>query len=713
MTTPAANHTSSLLLPPSSSPHSLPPTTSPPPQTPCPAAGLVPVAVASADPASTRSLHRPSTEQQKLAAVVVDDDNDSRGAPHSKAAASSETAEPFTSKLRQHRLSSKPSFSTILHTPSTTTTTSSNNNNNSSSSSSTTVGEDLSHIANLARDRLSPVLSTLGIKAKTSASSLRSRNPSVSHAKTYSTGAAASSQGIWNGSSNLAPRQTLAASHVSAASLASQDEPLTRTEKHTPDVTLERPSLDSRQSSDTRRLLRRDPPSSSRLQQSDSMPAMITPQNKMHQTSSRLLRMTDEERPFTRDFKDLFSTLMVSLPLSAHRVRWQKIDHTFTSEEAINNLGSLKFSQSNRMPDPKDPSRIVTTTTTTTFSMAKEMARSVCQRFMDARFIEPADGKTAGIFPLKGALWQMSPKGMHVLQRFCQRNGIAQRHVLDVLDSPRNTMQLVILERDASSDKLSSDRATVDVIFRRFAGIDGPNIKASVNTSDSDSVSDYYNGLVGVKMAREREIAGRGKVQNSFTGKAAVDWLLDCCTTVDRRETHEIAELFVTQGLLYTVAEDKVYARQNLSASRFQPTKDAIYALTEKGQRAAGWIKRSSSPVSHEPRETARSNNQNANRGGGGVGGAPRDSNNNRLLVIVNDAALRLLFREYLRDTHCEENLSFYLEVRDFTHTYDISERAKAFTRLDAIRENLAAAYGTSANLVSLVSSLPVRANVC
>ena len=49
--------------------------------------------------------------------------------------------------------------------------------------------------------------------------------------------------------------------------------------------------------------------------------------------------MTDEERPFTRDFEDLFSTLMVSLPLTAHRVRFQKIDHTFTSEEAINNLG--------------------------------------------------------------------------------------------------------------------------------------------------------------------------------------------------------------------------------------------------------------------------------------------------------------------------------------------------------------------------------------
>lgn len=402
--------------------------------------------------------------------------------------------------------------------------------------------------------------------------------------------------------------------------------------------------------------------------------------------------MTDEERPFTRDFEDLFSTLMVSLPLSPHRVRFQKVEHTFTSEEAINNLGSLKFSQSNRMPDPKDPSRIVTTTTTTTFSMAKEMARSVCQRFMDARFVEPADGRPVPSFPLKNAVWQLTPKGMHVLTRFCQRNGINQRHVLDVLDSPRNTMQLVILERDPLTDKLSYDKATIEVIFRRFAGQDGPNIKNSVSTSDSDSLSDYYNGLIGVKVAKERKILNE-VVPNTFTGKAAVDWLMDCCTTVDRREVYEVADLFVSRGLIWAVVQDKVYVHHNPGAARFQPTKNAIYGLTRKGQQVAGWI---------APEETNSSDEGREKPAKIGIGArptdkskaVPRDSNNHRLTVIVNDAALRLLFREFLRDTHCEENLAFYLEVREFTRSFDNAERAKAFSRLDAIRETLAAAYG-------------------
>ncbi|EAS29226.3 developmental regulator flbA [Coccidioides immitis RS] len=400
------------------------------------------------------------------------------------------------------------------------------------------------------------------------------------------------------------------------------------------------------------------------------------PSAKMHQTSSRLLRMTSDDRPFSRDFKDLFSTLMVSLKLESHRVRFSKFDHTFMSEEAINNLGSLKFSQSNRMPDPKDPSRIVTTTTTTTFSMAREMARSVCQRFVDARFIEPVDGRVTAQFPLKGSLFQLTPKGIHILHRFCQRNGITARHVMDVLESPRNTMQLVILERDSQTDQLSRDRATIEVIFRRFAGVDGPNLKNTVSSSDSDSVSDYANGTTGVKMAKERKV-GDKVIQNSFTGKAAVDWILDCCTASDNRETYEIAVMFVKYNLIYAIAEDKGYMLQHPGATSFQPTKHAIYGITEHGQRVCGWIARDKvTPTSIDGRVV------------------PRDSNNARLNHILQDAALRLLFREFLRDSLCEENLAFYLDVSTFTADYHRAERAGTFSRMDAVRETLASAYG-------------------
>ncbi|KAK3110664.1 hypothetical protein LTR53_007373 [Teratosphaeriaceae sp. CCFEE 6253] len=395
----------------------------------------------------------------------------------------------------------------------------------------------------------------------------------------------------------------------------------------------------------------------------------------MHQTSSRLLRMTVDDRPFSRDFKDLFSTLMVSLPLTPHRVRFTRVEHTFTTEEAITNLGSLKFSQSNRMPDPKDTSRIVTTTTTTTFSMAKEMARSVCMRFLEARFVESVDGKTD--FNSKSAVWQLTPKGMHVLVRFCQRNGIHQRHVNEVLDSPRNMMQLVILERQPDTDKLVDDAPTVHVVFRRFAGDAGPNMRPPGPDPDSDGTSDYATGLVGVKMQKSRR--NDREAPYTFNGKATYDWLIDCCTVVDKREVFELAQLFILHELMVPASEDR---GGQSSSGRFQASKQVLYGISQKGMRVAGWISSPNGAVNGDALAQRQL-----------PPGVIRDSNTNRMTVIIRDPALRLLFREYLRETHCEENLSFYVEVKAFLSEYERAKRDAASPRLDVIRETLASAY--------------------
>ncbi|KAH6660438.1 regulator of G-protein signaling, partial [Truncatella angustata] len=405
--------------------------------------------------------------------------------------------------------------------------------------------------------------------------------------------------------------------------------------------------------------------------------------NKMHQTSSRLLRMTDDDRPFTRDFKDLFSTLIVSLlPLGAHRVRLTRVEHTFLSEDAINNLGSLKFSQSNRMPDPKDPSRIVTTTTTTTFSMAKDMARSICQRFVEARFIESADGKLQQVYTMKGSVWQLTSKGVAILDSFCSRNGIQQRQIGDLVAT--GVSQLVILERDSQSDKIVMDRGTMEVVFRRFCGANGLNLKSSVSSADSDSLSDYRDGMTGVKMAVERKITGK-TYKETFTGKGCSDWLMDCATTVDRRETYEMASLFVEYGLMESVQQDRGWMANSPSGAMFQPTKNAIYTMTARGREVfngaggRGRTSESESTVSSRP-------------------GIARDSNTQRLDKILNDAALRLLFRENLRETHCEENLSFYLDVDEFVRgcrqAIRSAQKNPNATSMDGIKEIMAQAYG-------------------
>lgn len=365
-------------------------------------------------------------------------------------------------------------------------------------------------------------------------------------------------------------------------------------------------------------------------------------------------------------------------------MRLTKVEHTFLSEDAINNLGSLKFSQSNRMPDPKDPSRIVTTTTTTTFSMAKDMARSICQRFLEARFLESADGKYQQVYQMKGVVWQLTPKGICILDRFCSRNGIQQKQVAELIGAA--LPQLVILERDGQSDKLLTDRGTVEVVFRRFIGTNGFNIKSSVSSADSDSMSDYKDGLTGVKMAAERKVGGK-TFKDTFTGKAAIDWLMDCSTTVDRRETIEIASLFVEYDLMESVQQDRSFMTQYPANNLFQPTKHAIYQVTAKGRDLINGALSRGRASESEGISASRS------------GGIARDSNTQRLDKILNDPALRLLFRENLRETHCEENLSFYLDVDEFVRQCRLAIRAAQkspsnVSSLDGIKEIMAQAYG-------------------
>ena len=403
--------------------------------------------------------------------------------------------------------------------------------------------------------------------------------------------------------------------------------------------------------------------------------------SKMHQTSSKILRMADDDRPFAKDIKDLFSTLITSLPLTAHRVRFTKVEETFLSEEAIANLGSLKFSQSNRIPDPNNPSRWVVTTTTTTFSMAKEMAQQVCQRFVEARFIEAADGKTYSHFPMKGALWRLTPKGIQILKKFCDRNGIEAGHIGPLIRGSQS--QIVVLERDLETDKLIQDRTTVEVVFRRMCGIDGPNLKSPAVQSDSDSISEYGSSLVGVRMAKDRRVYDK-IIPYTLTGKAAADWLLDCCTLMSRRETYELCELFIKWQLLELLVEDRNYVRSNFMASHFQPTKYAIYAVTEKGQRICGWLTRPASVSSEDSSDMSKEKRR-----------MPKDTNMNRFNTIMTDPALRMLFKEHLEASLCEENLNFWLDVQEFLLQYRQQQDTGRLARPDTVRECLATAYGT------------------
>jgi hypothetical protein len=197
-------------------------------------------------------------------------------------------------------------------------------------------------------------------------------------------------------------------------------------------------------------------------------------------------------------------------------------------------------------------------------------------------------------------------------------------------------------------------------------------------------LGDYRDGVTGVKMASDRKVNGK-TFMDTFTGKAACDWLMDCCTTVDRQETIRIASLFVEYDLIETIAQDHAHMSQYPSHAHFQPTKHAIYQLSSKGNDLV-----SGAASSGRPSER------------GTVAPTPstiaRDSNSQQLHKILNDAALRLLFRENLREAHCEENLSFYLDVDKFVRScrqaIRLAQKSPTANSMDGIKEIMAQAYG-------------------
>lgn len=58
--------------------------------------------------------------------------------------------------------------------------------------------------------------------------------------------------------------------------------------------------------------------------------------------------------------------------------------------------------------------------------------------------------------------------------------------------------------------------------------------------------------------------------------------------------------------------------------------------------------------------------------------GAQKESNTDRLKYIIEEPSLRTLFRDFLRQNFCEENLSFYLDVQDFKRKFNITSSAAA-----------------------------------
>ncbi|KAH9853877.1 regulator of G protein signaling domain-containing protein [Lenzites betulinus] len=429
------------------------------------------------------------------------------------------------------------------------------------------------------------------------------------------------------------------------------------------------------------------------------MPAQEAPGG----NSSHMMKTTKRGRPFLKDTLDLFATLVVSLELTTNRQYFRSFLNSFTTDDAARNLASLKFSQSNRGPDPREPSRIVTTTTTTTFSMTRDMAKAMCQQFMDARLIENAADPGSNLFKERG-VYVLTPKGLHVLERFMSKNGINGDHLAHIIVS----------------------HSAITALFRRFVGRQPNYPPDSVETMDP--FQKYHERSKGVALMDVSE-KGTGKAmlshKNCFAAVTALEWLCDFTSVIGREEAAEMAAQFVRFGLITLVSDKR---KNNDSAiiftvrgaagganssiaqhGEFRCTAKAIYKVTDEGRRLARWdvpdgaraspnssaANVSTSRVSEDHsvdnatteglalsdakihRRISMTEKLNASYDADKKNGQ-KESNTDRLRFIMEEPQLRMIFRDFLRSNFCEENLSFYLDVQDFKKSFSTTSSAIA-----------------------------------
>lgn len=445
-------------------------------------------------------------------------------------------------------------------------------------------------------------------------------------------------------------------------------------------------------------------------------------------SSSHMMKTTKRGRPFLKDTLDLFATLIVSLNLTTHKQYFRTFPNSFSTDEAAANLASLKFSQSNRGPDPRDKSRIVTTTTTTTFSMTRDMAKAMCQHFMDARLIENAADLGSNLFKDRGT-YVLTPKGLHVLERFISKNGMNSDHLQPVFASQPICIKLLHLERRSADDEIIVTQSVITALFRRFVGRQ-PNYPAQSSTNPPDSFQEYHERSKGVPLMdvqeRAQPLLGKATVMHKhcFAAVSALEWLCDFTSVVGREEAAEMAAQFVRFGLITLVSDKR---KNNDSAiiftvrgstpggnspvsqhGEFRCTAKAIYRITDEGKRLAQWDEATASPLSstvnlhHTERSSLESESINGTPKTGIEAADAKihrrismaeklnssheaaekkgnvKSNTDRLKYILEEPSYRALFRDFLKANFCEENLAFWMDVEDFKRKFNTTSSAQA-----------------------------------
>lgn len=398
---------------------------------------------------------------------------------------------------------------------------------------------------------------------------------------------------------------------------------------------------------------------------------------------------------------------MVQISIGTHRYLFRNYNNTFTSEDAIQTLGSLRFSHTVRVPDPNDPSRLLRTTTTTTFNMARDMAKALCQQFVWARLFENAVDPQARSFRDRG-MWQLTPKGVFLVHDFCQRTEIAAEITKKLHDTAG--FQLVRIERNADDDQMVLSRPTMGILFRIMlsslpmhgerritnnsnitpatSGTGPKRTESMSSTSSSTSsgsgfhapfsmssqtssvVSDRLldgnllaSATLAVRRTNKHTAGGNNKMRLLFSSQMCCDWLTETCTLANRDEAEEIANSLLKYGWIEFQNESK--HQQAVNAYKSQMLRVTANGKQIVQQFEIGGICVESDGSVLLERNAMRQGSicsTTSSAAAAAAALANQDAQHGRLKQILDDPHLRSLFKDFLSANFCEENLDFWID---------------------------------------------------
>lgn len=316
-----------------------------------------------------------------------------------------------------------------------------------------------------------------------------------------------------------------------------------------------------------------------------------------------------QQRMLRKNLVQLFAILILRLKLERKKPRLfgASHDYSFVAYDALAQMQCLELDV-----------MLGASTTTLSYSVPEHVATLLLKKFFDAKLLHcPALRTETTVGP--STLLQVTPKGTSFVFQFCREVGMLFDQLPPLVRSNLHLMEVFTFDR-GSEDRVLYLPHLLRVLFARMMGptpnvwlshakpVPAKNVLPSVTLEFSfgpkvaeveleaavsplhhkyftnpelDAHVQYYSNC-GLRLFGGRVFQiGRQtyKAQYSFSGKAIVQWLLDCTGLLTTVEAVDMATLLLETGLIRAIT----------GSNRFRDSRDAFYEVGSNGRSACLW----------------------------------------------------------------------------------------------------------------------------